>query len=90
MRNIFKYKLEGKVRQVVKAPFVEVLDIQIQNGTPCLWAIVDDQREGIFNDSIIVYSFGTGADDVNDYKNSDLKYLSTTQIGNYVLHWFYE
>jgi len=87
MKNIYKYKLEASVWQLIEAPFVKMLDIQIQGNTPCLWAIVDDE---VPNKKIKVVMVGTGTADVDDQCVADMNYISTTQIGGYVFHWFWE
>lgn len=87
MRNIYKYPLELKAEQKLALKVVKVLDIQIQNNTPVLWAMVDD--DDYEQSVIIIYCFGTGTADVDLYKHLDLNFISTTQINGYVFHWFY-
>ncbi len=41
-RIIYKYKLEiADVQQILMPKGADILTIQVQNGTPCLWAMVD-------------------------------------------------
>lgn len=83
MEKIFKYPLEWKENQIVKIPVVGVLCIQIQNNTPCLWAVVNEEKEETDVEIVMV---GTGHD-VNLVEN-EMSYISTTQIGGFVWHWF--
>ncbi len=85
MNVIYKYRLEWSPVQMVKLPLKRVLTIQIQDGTPCLWAMVDTDAPDV---PVTVYMAGTGTHDVYDYER--LKYINTTQFGAFVLHWFYE
>jgi len=40
MKTIFKYKLAGLVSQTIEMPVgAEILDIPVQNGIPCIWAL---------------------------------------------------
>lgn len=89
MRNIYKYPLELKVEQKLAVNVVKILDIQIQNNTPVLWAMVDDDIGECEQSAIIIYCFGTGTTDVDLYKHLNLNFISTTQINGYVFHWFY-
>lgn len=45
MRTIYKYPLEITDIQSVEMPKgAQILCVQMQNGTPCLWAMVDPDR----------------------------------------------
>ena len=59
MQMIYKYKLEFQPIQIVKLPLKRILTIQIQDGTPCLWALVDTEGRliGLLNR---LYGRGTG------------------------------
>ena len=85
MQTIYKYRLELQPVQIVKLPLKRVLTIQIQDGTPCLWALVNTNEMEI---PLAICMAGTGAQDGNDYER--LKYISTTQLGGFVFHWFCE
>lgn len=82
MRTIYKYPLEVSGTQVIEAPIEKILDIQIQNGRPCLWAVVNTDTP-VYH--LVVHCFMTGEKDPPVDK---LNYISTTQVGDYVLHWF--
>ena len=85
MQVIYKYKLAWQPVQVVQLPLKRVLTIRLQNGTPCLWALVDTDAPEI---PLTLRMAGTGTHDGNDYER--LAYISTTQFGAFVLHWFRE
>lgn len=43
MSVIYKYKLEiTDVQRVPLRPGAKILTVQMQNGVPCLWALVDE------------------------------------------------
>ncbi|MDV2459881.1 hypothetical protein CMU99_16305 [Elizabethkingia anophelis] len=45
MRKIFKYQLEIKDFNDIEMPKnAEVLSVQVQNGIPCIWAMVDTEN----------------------------------------------
>ena len=85
MQTVYKYRLEVQPVQIVKLPLKRVLTIQIQDGTPCLWALVDTDVPAM---PLTIHMAGTGIQDGNDYER--LKYTNTTQYGAFVFHWFYE
>lgn len=87
MTDIYKYPLKVTSVQEIVAPIGKILDIQIQNGVPCLWAIVSDLMEPCVTK---IYAAGTGTRDVSANELSLKQYISTTQTGGLVLHWFYE
>ena len=56
MKAIWKFQLSEGVTEI-EAPVVKFLTVQLQAGTPCVWAIVDtDRRPNKFNVSLV----GTG------------------------------
>lgn len=58
--NIFKYPLEITDFQTVKMPFsAEILSVKEQNGTLCLWALVDPDIG--FEMDYKIHIIGTGA-----------------------------
>lgn len=85
MQMIYKYKLEFQPIQIVKLPLKRILTIQIQDGTPCLWALVDTEAPEV---PMQIRMAGTGTHDAHDFDK--LRFISTTQYGTFVLHWFYE
>jgi hypothetical protein len=100
MRNIFKYHIDmccQQIEPVIHIPheITKVLDVQIQDGSPVLWAIVDDEAKdkdllSTPGSPLNVYFFGTGTSDVEHNRHKDLEYISTTTYHGLVLHWFYE
>lgn len=83
MSNIYKYELKWKPVQTVKCKAVKILDIQIQNGTPVMWAVTSvDAKER----AIDIIMQGTGMDVLAIVE--DLTHISTTQFNGYVWHWF--
>lgn len=82
---IYKYPLKLLPTQVISAPISRILTIQVQNGKPCLWAIVDKNKS---DSAFEIYLSGTGTQD--GYSFEDLTYIGTTQILHLVLHWFYK
>ena len=85
MQVIYKYKLEFQPIQIVKLPLKRVLTVQLQNGTPCLWALVDIDAPEI---PLTIRMAGTGTHDAHD--SDKLLFINTVQYGAFVLHWFYE
>lgn len=85
MQVIYKYRLEWSPVQIVKLPLKRLLTIQLQDGTPCLWALVDTNAPEL---PITVCMAGTGTYD--GYSYEQLEYINTTQYGAIMLHWFYE
>jgi len=42
MKTIWKYELENISEQTIEIPHDStLLDVQVQNGMPCIWALVD-------------------------------------------------
>lgn len=85
MQVIYKYRLEWSPVQMVTLPLKRVLTVQLQEGTPCLWALVDTDAP---EKPLTIRMVGTGTHDGCDFER--LKYINTTQFGAFVLHWFYE
>lgn len=58
MSKIFKYPLQVTDQQTIKMPYgAKVLCVQVQDGTPCLWALVDPTVESVDH---FVNTVGTG------------------------------
>lgn len=65
MRKIYKYKLETTDLQVVEVPKLggassfkeQLLNIEVQNETPCMWCLVDEEEEA---QEITIRIVGTG------------------------------
>lgn len=85
MERIYKYPLEWKAEQTIELPLVGALTVQMQNHTPCLWAVVNEEVPTV---KIKVYMVGTGQE--IDCVEKELAYLNTVQYGVYVWHFFIE
>lgn len=80
MTEIWKFKLTGPDK-LIKAPVEKWLTVQEQNGSLCVWAIVDHDTEA---KDYYIYTLGTGwpvSKIVGDY-------VGTVQEGAYVWHVF--
>lgn len=85
MRTIYKYQipLDAQCFKLTLRHGVRILDVQIQNGVPCLWAEIDtDAEEEVF------YFFiqGTG----NPILEESRYYLGTWQAREFVWHLYSE
>ncbi len=83
MKTIWKFPLEVTDEQTVQIPNgAQLLSVQTQHATPCLWALVDPEAEP---KPCIIQTYGTGhpIGEVGTY-------LSTYQIsgGTLVFHVF--
>ena len=77
MESIFKYQLETTDEQIVEMPLgAEVLTVQVQNGTPCIWARVNPDYAKLQYRFRI---FGTGHPIEDDFVG---KYVGTYQLQN--------
>lgn len=83
MITIWKYPLAVTDNQEISLPVgANLLTIQLQNGRPCLWALVNT---GAAQKRVRIQIRGTGhpADDVG-------RYIATFQLGPLVFHCFAE
>ncbi len=81
--KIFKYPLRIDAQQELDLPVgARVLTVQLQDGKPCLWALVDEDAEV---ETITIEMIGTGHPVYDPGK-----YLGTVQMeqGKLVLHVF--
>lgn len=84
MKTIWKYQLDVTTEQVVMMPKqAQILTVQIQDGTPCMWAVVSP---GSPSEKRTFRIYGTGhpiADDLG-------RYIGTFQLrgGLLVFHLF--
>lgn len=77
-KSIYKYQLKVTDTQKIELPVgAEILTVQIQNETPCLWALVDPN--GIEKETRIIEVFGTGHPISYDMGMSR-KYVSSFQL----------
>jgi hypothetical protein len=85
---IWKFELEVKEEQTITAPPFIPLTVQVQNGKPCLWAIVAvDMEKG--HTPIIMRGTGWEQDDEKLDMATKLRYLGTVQLGSFVWHYFW-
>lgn len=87
MKRIFKYELTyAATENIIIAPIVKPLHVDFQDGTPCLWAVVED---GGYPEEWVVSRVGTGWNIDQMTCAVDLNtYLNTTVGDPYVWHWF--
>ena len=86
-QRIWKYKLEGTDGQNISMPKgADILTVQVQDGLPFLWALVDPKAE---TEIRFIEIFGTGNPILSDMGTSR-KYISTFQMreGRLVFHVF--
>jgi hypothetical protein len=86
MKTIHKYDIGGLLfhgyRTSINVPGgAEVLDIQMQNDSVCMWALVDPEENSVMWDIEVT---GTGM----ELHTAEHKYLATIQQGTYVWHIF--
>ena len=81
MATIWKYELEPGLTELRMPEGAQVLTMQIQNGTPCLWVKVDP---GAQQEDRVFKVYGTGHD-IPDYPR--LMYVATAQMGDGALVW---
>lgn len=80
MKTIYKYTLTISEQQCIMMPIgAELLTVQEQHGTPCLWANVDDS---LLYDTVPINMTGTG------WPHKGGRYIGTVQINGFVWHYF--
>ena len=88
MKVIYKYPLILKDRQQIKLPTsAKFLSLQVQNGMPVIWCMIDTDDLEVFLSvwNVSIYIFGTG----NEVTCSDnCKFLGTVQLDSLVWHVF--
>ena len=80
--KIYKYPIGTKDSQGVMMPVgAEILTVQVQNGTPCLWALVDIEKPVVMRH---IHTYGTG----HDVEPADYDYIGTYQVpsNGFVFH----
>jgi len=79
---IWKFPLEVTDWQIVKMPIgAKILDVQVQHGGICLWALCDENAEKESRHFLI---FGTGEGNLPDYPG---EYIATVQKEGGSLIW---
>ena len=78
-KTIWKYELEITDNQNILMPIgAEILTVQMQDGTPCLWALLNPEAD---IEKRYIEIFGTGHP-VSCDLGSARKYISTFQMSN--------
>ena len=83
MNTIWKFQLTDDVTEI-EAHIIKFLTVQLQNGQPCVWAIVDPERTP---KKYKINIIGTGWESTNIDPS---QYIGTIQTGSYVWHCFWE
>jgi hypothetical protein len=86
MKTIFKYKIETTDEQTISMPQgAEILTVQIQNGDPHIWVLVDMTQDDVIR---TIEVFGTG-NPIRD-PNAPRRYVGTYQLrdGRLIFHVF--
>lgn len=86
-KQIWKYELEIVGNQTIEMPAnAEILTVQTQDETPCIWALVDPKET---KQKRFIEVYGTGQD-VHYDMGVNRKYLGTYQLrgGSFVFHVF--
>lgn len=86
MNRVFKYQFDINDEIVIQMPQdAKILTAQTQNGTPCIWALVNDEKPKV---DVKFRVCGTGHDVKVDPDH--LEYVGTIQMygGKLVFHVF--
>lgn len=83
MKQIWKYPITPSVNVIEMPEGAEILCVQIQGETPCIWALVNPNNE---LESRAFQTFGTG----HNVMTGIGRYIGTFQIDNgaFVFHTF--
>ncbi len=84
MKTIWKYQLEVEKNQTLVMPEgAEILTVQLQYETACIWAVVDPEAKSVPRTFELI---GTG----HDFKLQNYLYIGTFQVdgGNFIFHLF--
>jgi hypothetical protein len=86
MKEIWKYKLDPRVSTIPMPEGAEILSVQVQRETPCVWAEVDPTHP-LYVRTFEIY--GTGHP-INDMSGHERKFIGTFQLnqGDLVFHVF--
>lgn len=84
METIYKYPIKIIDEQIVTmTEGADILCVQIQNGMPCLWALVDPDIEE--TETVVIRTIGTG----HKFSDGDsCLYIGTYQLPSLVFHVF--
>jgi hypothetical protein len=87
-KQVWKYPITPTERQSLKMPDgAEILDVQVQRGSTCLWALVDGERPKVTRHFVMV---GTGHEIPEQDYGVWRVYVGTFQLagGDLVFHLF--
>lgn len=80
--KVCKYPLESSTPDLFIPDGGEVLSVQVQDGKPCIWALVDDSKSEMRR-RFKMYGTGKNLEDpVNE------EYVGTFQLNGFVFHLF--
>jgi hypothetical protein len=85
MKTIWKFELHTTGQQLFDVPAdSQILTVQMQNGTPCIWLMVDPDSE--LREGLTIEIFGTG----HPMHDAEREYIGTYQLdgGSLVFHAF--
>lgn len=88
MKRIFKYSLQIIAHQeILTHRYSQILDVQVQNGRPHIWLVVDEDEP---TETVVISIFGTGQEIPKDFyiNNGSNNYAGTFQLDDYVWHVF--
>jgi hypothetical protein len=80
-KQIWKYTLSGIISNIEMPLDAEILTVQLQNGQPTIWALVNSKNE-LENRNFAIVGTGNPFDDTNH------KYIGTFQDSPFVWHLF--
>lgn len=87
MITIHKYPLLIEQQQKVKMRRgFKILSLDVQDGVPCIWALIDDEAELI---NVPISTYGTGHNIARYGWNAWNKFVGTYQLDGFVGHVFY-
>ena len=83
MKTVYKYNLLMTQRQNITMPLgYQLLNIEVQNGIPRIWAKVDTDQP---DTEVELATYGTGE---KIEESDNLRYIGTFQINGLVAHVF--
>ena len=87
MLRIYKYPFEVQGELSIEMPKgASILTVQVQNGTPCIWAVVNDSQLVLEDRRFRLFSTGQHI----DVNLTHMRYIGTFQLveGTFVGHLF--
>ena len=88
MKTVYKYPLQLVEKQEISLPDNhQILDIQLQNGVPCMWVLLDvDDLQPSKSHTFYISIFGTG----HKFDAKQLNFIKTLQFNSgLVFHFFW-